>query len=103
VDSNARSKGRRLHNLSAASGGGWISGIAFGKNLWHHAKNSAYAFENALNGGSRTSSASDMYWNNDQVTGIPHGIRTELMIPVIPSGKDKIVYFIEHNNSWLGT
>jgi hypothetical protein len=32
---------------------GWISGIAFSKNIWNHAKNSGYAFTLAKNGGSK--------------------------------------------------
>jgi hypothetical protein len=88
---------------STVSNGGWISGIAFGKNLWNHAKNSAYAFENALNGGDRTESIFTMDFSNDQVTAIPSGKITELKIPVVPSGKDKIVYIVDHNEYWLGT
>jgi hypothetical protein len=30
----------------------WISGIAFSKNIWNHAKNSAVAYHWAINGGS---------------------------------------------------
>ena len=28
---------------------------------------------------------------------------SELRVPVVPNGKDKIVYIIEHNNNWAGT
>jgi hypothetical protein len=45
--------------------GGWISGIAFGKNLWNHASNSAFAYEKAMNGGDQTESTENMYWNGD--------------------------------------
>jgi hypothetical protein len=36
------------------------------------------------------------------MTAIPFGRITVLMVPVVPSGKDKIVYIIEHNNNWVG-
>ena len=42
----------------------WISGIAFTSNLWNHAKNSAYAYYLALNGGTKiTWNTHD--WNRD--------------------------------------
>ncbi len=44
----------------------WISGIAFGKNLWGHAKNSAYAFIWAVNGGTPLALGGDGgSWMND--------------------------------------
>ena len=86
---------------SASDTDGWISGIAFTKNLWNHAKNSAIAYAQALNGGSKIDW--DSVWHNDQLARIPLGKVSELKIPVVPSGKDKIVYLNEHNNDWLGT
>ena len=34
----------------------WITGIAFGKNIWNHASNSAYNYYRAFNGGTRVTS-----------------------------------------------
>jgi len=79
--------------------GHWISGIAFGKNLWNHAKNSAYAFFKKINDGSNIGLESDK-WNNDVLAYIPKDETTDLMVPIVPNGKDKILYFIEHNDSW---
>jgi hypothetical protein len=42
---------------------GWISGIAFGKNLWGAAKNSAFAYTEAVNGGDNAIMVG--YWNSD--------------------------------------
>jgi hypothetical protein len=33
---------------------------------------------------------------------IPLGKISELKIPVVPSGKDKLLYIVEHNNNWVG-
>jgi hypothetical protein len=44
----------------------WISGIAFSKNLWNHAKNSAIAYAWGLNGSKGvTWAAIANEWNND--------------------------------------
>ncbi len=68
----------------------WISGIAFGKNLWGHAKNSAKAYMSAVNGGTPLDDGFD--WNSDWNAGIPFGKITTLKVPVVPNGKDKILY-----------
>jgi len=81
---------------------GWISGVAFGKNLWNHAKNSAVAYYWAINGGSGVTWESES-WNNDVLGKITKGIVSELKVPVVYSGKDKLLYLIEHNANWIGT
>jgi len=80
---------------------GWISGIAFGKNLWNHAKNSALAFYWAVNGGTAIEWSDDT-WNNDVLGKIPSGKTSELIVPIVNSGKDKLFYIIEHNSNWNG-
>lgn len=40
--------------------------------------------------------------NNDQLARIPLGKVTELKVPVVPNGRDKILYIVEHNNNWNG-
>ena len=75
---------------------GWVSGIAFGKNLWNHAKNSAVAFHWALNGG--TNSEWETHdWNSDHLSNFRGGKKHDLFVPVHPSGKDKFIYFVEPN------
>jgi len=78
----------------------WISGIAFGKNLWNHARNSAIAYHWKLNGG--TDGWNDN-WNNDNLGLVVNRRLNEFFVPVVPSLKDKLLYIIEHNNNWLGT
>ena len=39
----------------------WISGMAFGKNLWNHAYNSAYNYYRAFNGGTPADYAYNIY------------------------------------------
>ena len=86
---------------SVSDTGAWLSGIAFGKTLWNHVKNSAKAYVLALNGG--TNLEWDSVYKNDQLAKIPAGKVSELKVPVVPSGKDKIVYLTEYNADWFGT
>ena len=80
---------------------GWISGIAFGKNLWNHARNSALAYHWVINGGTAITWGSDN-WNGDIFATIPGEKVSELIVPVHPSDKDKLLYIVEHNNNWNG-
>jgi hypothetical protein len=80
----------------------WISGIAFGKNLWNHARNSAVAYHWAINGGEAMRWHTHN-WNNDQLCSLNAGAIRVLRVPVIPNGRDKMVYLVEHNNNWVGT
>ena len=80
----------------------FLSGIAFGKNLWNHASNSAIAYHWAVNGGVATGWSTEN-WNNDNLAFLPAGKVSILSVPVVKNNKDKILYIIEHNNDWLGT
>jgi hypothetical protein len=69
----------------------WISGLAFGKNIWNHAYNTAVAYRWGINGGDSIGWASDNL-NGDQAAYVaPNTIET-LMVPIIPNGKDKLIY-----------
>jgi len=81
----------------------WISGIAFSKNLWNHAYNSAVAYYWGLNPGTGVPSWSTENWNNDNLAYFPLNTNIEVLVPVMPTGGDKIVYIVEHNNNWMGT
>jgi len=88
---------------SAQNSDDWISGIAFGKNLWNHAYNSAVAFLWALNPQDGTISWVSENWNNDQLAYFPAGQVVQVSVPVIADGNDKLLYLVNHNDNWLGT
>jgi len=76
----------------------WLSGVAFSRNPWSHAAQSSVAYHWALNGGERIGWHSHD-WNHDVLAEIPPGSYLELKVPVIPSGRDKLLYLVEHNNT----
>lgn len=79
----------------------WISGLAFSSNPWNHAFNSAVAYHWNVNEGDGVvwNSAN---WNNDILAQINSNTIGNLYVPVVPNGKDKLLYIIEHNNNWDG-
>jgi hypothetical protein len=79
----------------------WISGIAFSTNPWNHARNPAVAYHWQVNGGTRLKWHTHI-WHNDQLASINAGAIRTLIVPVIYSGRDKLVYMVEHNNDWIG-
>lgn len=79
----------------------WISGLAFSKNPWGHAAQSAVGYHWAVNGGSATG-WSEPNWNSDSLAYIPSKTQLVLKVPVVPSGRDKLLYLIEHNSNWNG-
>jgi len=80
---------------------GWIAGIAFSTNPWNHAFNCARAYNWNVNGGENVTWHSDN-WNNDMLGQLTNGTITTMVVPIVPSGKDKLLYLIEHNNQWDG-
>jgi hypothetical protein len=59
-----RKPGKYMLYSSFSESDDWISGIAFSKNLWNHATNSAVAYHWALNGGKSVDWATND-WNRD--------------------------------------
>lgn len=88
--------------MTGINSDGWVSGIAFGKNLWNHAVNQAVAYHWQLNGGTTTQWETEN-WNNDVLTRCNLETVCTLIVPVAPSDSDKLLYFSEHNNNWTGT
>jgi len=85
------------------SGGFWLSGLAFSKNPWAHAVQSAVSYHWILNGGDATEWANGWEnWNTDSLTKITAKKNLLLRVPVIPSKRDKLLYLVEHNNNWNG-
>ena len=75
----------------------WISGLAFSSNPWNHAMNSAVAYHWAVNGGTPTSLIPDsdpIVENRDQLSTLAVGKVYTLVVPIIKSGKNKLLYFV---------
>ena len=80
----------------------WISGLAYGKNLWNHARNSAVAYHWKINGGNNVEWVGDN-WKGDQLAYIKGNSIVQMKVPVHPSGLDKLLYIVEYNQEWVGT
>jgi len=77
----------------------WIAGLAFGKNnYWSAAYVSAISLTEGINGGGKLERYPD--WQNDAMAFFPYQETRSVNIPVIENGKDKLVYFVDHNNNW---
>lgn len=90
-----------LHSMQGTNDGFWLSGLAFSKNPWNHATQSADGYRRGLNGGEPIGWNSDNF-NNDVAGQIEGNTNKELKVPVVPSGRDKLLYLIEHNSNWNG-
>lgn len=89
----------------------WLSGLAFSKNPWAHAAQSAIGYHWALNGGNGTYCYLDpkkkpqddwRQWNSDSLSRIDSNTTLVLKVPIVRSDRDKLLYLIEHNNNWNG-
>ena len=78
-----------------------LSGLAFSKNPWKHATQSANGYLRGLNGGEAIGWNTHDF-NNDVCGQIDGDTNKELKVPVVPSGRDKLLYLIEHNSNWNG-
>ena len=78
----------------------WLSGLAFSTNPWAHAAQSAVGYNWGLNGGDQVPWWG--HWNSDVLAQLTQGSSFLLKVPVIPSGQDKLLYLIQHNDSWNG-
>ena len=78
----------------------WISGLGFSKNPWAHATQSAVGYYWRVNDGGATEGASQH--EGDCLTSINPRTNLELMVPVVWSGRDKLLYMVEHNANWNG-
>ena len=79
----------------------WLSGVAFSKNPWAHAAQSALGYHWAVNGGDKAAWNNDN-WHGDVLAMINQKTNWELKVPVVSSGRDKLLYLIEHNSDWNG-
>ncbi len=82
-----------------------ISGVAVSQNPWSHATQSAlgYHWADRVNQGDAASWNTDGNdWNGDILANFDNLRAYEIRVPVVPSGRDKLLYLIEHNSTWNG-
>ncbi len=72
----------------------WISGIAFSTNPWAHAMNSAVAYHWLVNEGTPNPTLVSQNDRGDNNVRLDKGKAYTLMVPVVKSGKDKMLYFV---------
>ncbi len=80
-----------------------ISGVAFSKNPWGHAAQSAlgYHFADRVNQGD-AATWDNHNWKGDSLAFFDNLMTYEIRVPVVPSDRDKLLYLIEHNDDWNG-
>ncbi|XP_047132045.1 uncharacterized protein LOC124811033 [Hydra vulgaris] len=93
---------KRSGNIILVSGANasptfYISGIAFGFNIWNIAYNSALAYISCINGGSNVKAS--IVLSNVLVCFVKLGSIGILYVPVIPSKYDKLLYFVLYNDN----
>jgi hypothetical protein len=79
----------------------WLSGVAFSKNPWAHAAQSALGYHWGVNGGDKVA-WNTHNWESDVLAMINQKTNWELKVPVVSSGRDKLLYLIEYNSNWNG-
>lgn len=100
----ARRAGRLALVPKANTGGDfWLSGLAFSRNPWAHAAQPAISYHWKTNGSVGIEWADNGHnWNNDQIARVMPKATNQVIVPVVPSGRDKLLYLIEHNSNWNG-
>lgn len=91
----------RLVPKTNNQGGFFLSGVAFSRNPWKHAAHPAAIYLWKSNGGSAAT------WETHNSAGdlsayFPVGASHDLMVPVVPSRRDKLLYLIQHNGDANG-
>jgi len=93
--------------LSTADNIFYVSGIAFTSNPWNHVTNSAVAYRWNINRESNDTNEALAEWYSDNWNNDVLWICKDGVIPInvlcIDSSRDKLLYFIIHNDSWDGT
>lgn len=79
----------------------YVSGIAVSSNPWCHGSNTGLSYHYNSNGSSNVS-WNTHNWNGDILAQINGNVTATLYVPNIYSGRDKLVYIIEHNSTGEG-
>ena len=74
----------------------WISGVAFSKNPWGHAAQSALGYHWKVNGGDSTTWVTENA-EGDILSQIDPKSDLALNVPVVSNGRDKLLYMVERN------
>lgn len=90
-----------LISKSDTSNSFWLSGLGFSNNPWAHATQAAVSYHWGLNG-SEVAGWDTHNWNSDQSGYIQSKTNWALRVPVVPSGRDKLLFIVEINNNWSG-
>jgi hypothetical protein len=78
--------------------GFWLSGLAFSRNPWAHATQSALGYYWASNGGTSTAWGNHNHYG-DIYANITCKSNFEFRVPVLPSGREKLLYLVDINDS----
>jgi hypothetical protein len=77
-----------------------LSGVAFSINPWYHVSNSAVAFSSGINKSALFEINKPILSDDSEHSAFfTHGKKWNIAVPVIPSGKDKLLYIIVHNDN----
>jgi hypothetical protein len=88
-----------LNSIAGTDASFWLSGVGFSRNPWAHATQSAVGYLWGYNGGSQTGWNSNN-WGYDVLGFVANGTTNSLLkVPVVPSGRDKLLYIINHNDN----
>jgi len=98
-------KSGQVKLIHKGDNGAWfhLSGVAFSQNPWGHAAQSAlgYHWADRVNQGDAVVWEKDD-WNGDIFAYFDNLMSYEIRVPVVPSGRDKLLYLINHNDYWNG-
>jgi hypothetical protein len=97
-----------ISNFSSIDGKDTLfSGFAFSTNPWNHLRVSAISIHYQTNKDpesdiDRSNPAILLHseWNNEALARFVDNTSPSFQIPFVNSGKDKVFYVVEHNNSW---
>ena len=84
----------------------WISNIAFSNNVWGYTNLPATVPMWGCNGEvNKLIIAGDKSgeWHGGLLVKTELGKQHDIYVPIVQTGRDKLVYIIEHNNDWAGT
>ena len=85
--------------MTGINSDGWISGIAYSTNPWGHASQSAVGIHWCLNTCTAGADWNTENWNNDQLAMFLNQKLYTVSVPVVPNGKSKLLYVVEHDNN----